>query len=127
MSKWYEYLMAVYGGKDDPARRAAYELAFEDEDAGLMLQAVKSASMESTFLPRVNELAAALRRVKAEREADADAGWVLWGRKEKARRAQAAEFDRWTPCPDGCGERYPAHLDSCPFCEDLRQMERVPA
>jgi hypothetical protein len=121
MSKWYEYLMAVYGGKEDPARRSAYLLAFDGEDAATMLKAVKAASLDSTFLPRVNELAAAVRKVKAEQEADGELGWVRWGQREKTRRAQRAEFDQWTACPDGCGERYPAHLTACPFCADMRE------
>lgn len=122
MSKWYDYLVAAYGGKDEPARRSAYLTTFADEDPALMLEASKAMATSLKFFPRISELAGLLRQMKDAREADEDQAWVRWARQEKERRTWQVEWLAWTACVDGCGERYPSDLSACPFCADLAVM-----
>lgn len=122
-AKWYEYLTAVYPPRgDDTARRAAYLATFADEDQAQMLEVAKASALASKWMPTVQELTQLLRVMKEARERDEDAGWVLWARREKQRRAWGAEWLTWTECVDGCGERYPSFMTGCPFCADLAEM-----
>jgi hypothetical protein len=125
MSKWYEYLVAAYGGKDEPARRSAYLMTFEAEEPSVMLEAAKAAAQNLKFFPRISELAGLVRGITQTREADAGAGWVSWARREKQRRAWTVEYSGWPSCPDGCGERVPPGHDECPFCKDRAEMVRI--
>lgn len=125
MSKWYEYLVAAYGGKDEPARRSAYLMTFAEEDPAVMLEASKAAAQDLKFFPRISELSGLVRGINRSRDADADAGWVNWARKEKQRRAWTVAYSGWPSCPDGCGERVPPGQAECPFCKDRVEMARI--
>lgn len=118
MSKWYEFLTAVYGGKDDSVKRIAYQTLFADEDPDILLEAVKQLSQEQTFMPRPNEITAVVCKIKAEREEAQDTKWLQWARREKFKSA----YLTWRECPDGCGERIPPGHTTCPFCEDMAEM-----
>lgn len=119
MSKWYDYLVVVYGGKDEPGRRSAYEAAFTDADAAVMLDVAKAIARASTFFPRISEVNGLLVQMQRARDEQGDTSWLLWARREKQRRAWGAEWLTWVDCTGGCGERYPAGLSECPFCADM--------
>jgi hypothetical protein len=126
MSKWYEYLTAVYPPRgDDTARKSAYLLAFADEEPAVVLEAAKALSRELKWMPAVSELGAMVRRLKAEAEAAADQTAVDWAHREIRRRQWQAEYESWPVCVDGCGERLPPGVTVCPFCEDLAGMMLV--